>query len=69
MCTYAYGGEDPHALVMVVDHNSGGMAGDAWVSSQVDKLLGYAADGGGGNPMMRFEAIEPQRPAPCSSSP
>ena len=38
-----------------------GMARDAWVSSQVDKLLEQATGRGGGNPMLLFEEIEPQQ--------
>ncbi|MBX6166342.1 MAG: hypothetical protein IRY84_01655 [Thermobispora bispora] len=61
VCTFAYDGEDPHALVMVVDYNMGGMARDAWVSSQVDKLLEQARTEAAGDPMLRFEEIEPQQ--------
>ncbi|GAA5060302.1 hypothetical protein GCM10023259_047190 [Thermocatellispora tengchongensis] len=54
-------GEDRHALVVVVDYNMRGMARDAWVSSQVDKLLEQASAEAGGNPMLRFEELEPQQ--------
>src|SRR3954465_11620903 len=37
--TYTYGGEEHHALVVVIDHNERGMVVDAWVSSPVGKLL------------------------------
>ncbi|MFB9252302.1 hypothetical protein ACFFWE_29055 [Sphaerisporangium melleum] len=53
--------EDAHALVVVVDYNMRGMARDAWVSSQVDKLLEKAGREAAGNPMLRFEEIEPQQ--------
>ena len=39
VCVFSYAGEEPHALVMVVDYNAGGMLRDGWVTSQVDKLL------------------------------
>lgn len=61
VCTFAYNGEDKHALVVVVDYNMGGMARDAWVSSQVDKLLEQAEAEAAGNPLLRFEEIEPQQ--------
>ncbi|MBN6057568.1 hypothetical protein JYK22_36940 [Nonomuraea sp. RK-328] len=55
------GGQERHALVMVVDHNMSGMARDAWVSSQVDKLLEQARAEAAGNPMLVFGEIEPQQ--------
>ncbi|WP_049573041.1 hypothetical protein [Nonomuraea sp. SBT364] len=70
ICTFAYRwnedstprhNQDRHALVMVVDHNMSGMARDAWVSSQVDKLLEQARAEAAGNPMLLFEEIEPQQ--------
>jgi hypothetical protein len=73
VCTYTYGGEERHALVLLVDHNhgahpdaerrltSGGMVRDAWVSSQVDKLLDHCRREGRDNPLMRFEQMEPGR--------
>ncbi|WP_433224084.1 hypothetical protein [Microtetraspora malaysiensis] len=61
VCTFAYNGEDTHALVVVVDYNMRGMARDAWVSSQVDKLLEQARLEAAVNPMLRFEEIEPQQ--------
>ncbi|MEV0201428.1 hypothetical protein [Nonomuraea sp. NPDC050691] len=57
----AAGGQERHALVMVVDHNMSGMARDAWVSSQVDKLLEQARAEAAGNPMLVFGEIEPQQ--------
>ncbi|TKK87230.1 hypothetical protein FDA94_18425 [Herbidospora galbida] len=59
--TFAYNGDDTHALVLVVDYNMRGMARDAWVSTQVDKLLEQAGLEAAGNPMLRFEEIEPQQ--------
>jgi hypothetical protein len=53
VCVYSYAGEEPHALVMVVDYNAGGMLRDGWVTSQVDRLLERcraASEGDGGHP-------------------
>lgn len=61
ICTFAYSGQDRHALVLVVDHNMSGMARDAWVSSQVDILLEKARVEAAGNMMLLFEEIEPQQ--------
>ena len=44
VCVFSYAGEEPHALVMVVDYNAGGMLRDGWVTSQVDKLLERCRD-------------------------
>jgi hypothetical protein len=41
ICVFSYAGEEPHALVSVIDYNVGGMLRDGWVSSQVDKLLDH----------------------------
>lgn len=61
VCTFAYSGKDRHALVMVVDYNMRGMARDAWVSSEVEKLLEQARAEAEANPMLLFEEIEPQQ--------
>jgi hypothetical protein len=47
VCVFSYAGEEPHALVVVVDYNAGGMARDGWVTSQVGKLLDYCRETGG----------------------
>jgi hypothetical protein len=41
ICVFSYAGEEPHALVSVIDYNMSGMIRDGWVSSQVDKLLDH----------------------------
>ena len=41
ICVFSYAGEEPHALVSVIDYNASGMIRDGWVSSQVDKLLDH----------------------------
>jgi len=44
VCVFSYAGQEQHALVVVVDYNTGGMACDGWVTSQVSKLLEYCSD-------------------------
>jgi hypothetical protein len=44
VCVFSYAGEEPHALVMVVDYNANGMLRDGWVTSQVGKLLDRCRD-------------------------
>src|ERR1700734_599971 len=39
ICVFSYAGEEPHALVCVIDYNKGGMIRDGWVTSRVEKLL------------------------------
>jgi hypothetical protein len=39
VCFFSYDGQEPHALVMVVDYNADGIIRDGWVTSQVIKLL------------------------------
>jgi hypothetical protein len=39
ICVFSYAGDEPHALVCVIDYNTSGMIRDGWVSSQVNKLL------------------------------
>ena len=62
VCVYSYAGEDPHALVMVVDYNAAGMLRDGWVTSQVDRLLERcraASDVAGGQPArVSFSQVE-----------
>jgi hypothetical protein len=41
VCVFSYAGQEQHALVVIVDYNTGGMARDGWVTSQVSKLLDY----------------------------
>jgi hypothetical protein len=44
ICVFSYEGEEPHALVSVVDYNADGMLRDGWVTSRVDKLLDHCRD-------------------------
>src|SRR5258708_2793658 len=48
VCIFSYAGQEQHALVVVVDYNTGGLARDGWGTSQVTKLLDYCRDGSGG---------------------
>ena len=48
VCVFSYAGHEQHALVVIVDYNSGGLARDGWVTSQVAKLLEYCQDPGSG---------------------
>jgi hypothetical protein len=59
VCLFSYAGEEPHALVAVVDYNAYGMLRDGWVTVQVNKLLDHCrrahpAEAGGS-----FGAIDP----------
>ena len=44
ICVFSYAGEEPHALVTVVDYNAGGMIRDGWVTSRVGKLLDHCRE-------------------------
>jgi hypothetical protein len=44
ICVFSYAGEEPHALVSVVDYNAGGMIKDGWVTSRVTKLLDHCRE-------------------------
>jgi hypothetical protein len=39
VCLFSYAGTEPHALVMVVDYNAGGVLRDGWVTAKVGTLL------------------------------
>ena len=49
VCVFSYAGEEPHALVAVVDYNSGGLLRDGWVTTQVGKLLDHCSQLHGGD--------------------
>jgi hypothetical protein len=44
VCVFSYAGEEPHALVTVVDYNADGMIRDGWVTSRVGKLLDHCRE-------------------------
>src|ERR1700761_564608 len=61
ICVFSYAGEEPHALVSVIDYNAAGMIRDGWVSSQVDKLIALCsrrASVRGGQPEDAFRQID-----------
>ncbi|HLK02328.1 MAG TPA: hypothetical protein VKU39_20800 [Streptosporangiaceae bacterium] len=57
ICVFSYDGEDPHALVCVVDYNNGGMIRDGWVTSRVSKLLAHCREASG-TPRDGFREID-----------
>jgi hypothetical protein len=59
ICVFSYAGEEPHALVSVVDYNSEGMIRDGWVTSRVDKLLEHCTQAAAGKPADKFRQIDP----------
>jgi hypothetical protein len=62
VCVFSYAGEEPHALVMVVDYNAGGMLRDGWVTSQVDRLLERcAAASSGAAARSSFSQVDPSQ--------
>ena len=69
VCVYSYAGEEPHALVMVVDYNAGGMLRDGWVTS---RSTGCSSAAGRPGPRMaavprglRSARSKRRRPAAC----
>jgi len=44
ICVFSYAGEEPHALVSVIDYNTDGMIKDGWVTSRVGKLLDHCRE-------------------------
>ncbi|TDQ48218.1 hypothetical protein [Actinorugispora endophytica] len=66
VCTYRYerdyDAEDTeHALITVIDHNSGGILRDAWVSTKVDRLLRHCTEEADANPMASFAPLSLER--------
>jgi hypothetical protein len=75
ICVFSYAGDEPHALVSVVDYNTAGMIRDGWVTSRVDKLLEHCRqqqgaggeggrggeDGDGARQENAFRQIEPSQ--------
>ncbi|MFC4869888.1 MULTISPECIES: hypothetical protein [Streptomonospora] len=66
--TFRYGSGDDdaesgeHALIAVLDHNSGGVLRDAWVTTKVERLLEHCrGQAEGGDPMATFTQIRPER--------
>ncbi|RCV56999.1 hypothetical protein [Marinitenerispora sediminis] len=67
ICTFRYatdpGPDDEagHALIAVVDHNSGGVLRDAWVTSKVTRLLEHCRRKAAEDPMATLSAVSPER--------
>src|ERR1700751_2162076 len=61
ICVFSYAGEEPHALVSLVDYNTEGMIRDGWVTSRVDKLLEHCREAAEGKPADAFKQIDPPR--------
>jgi hypothetical protein len=59
ICVFSYAGEEPHALVSVVDYNADGMIRDGWVTSRVDKLLEHCRQVSGAGTEDGFRQIDP----------
>lgn len=57
VCEFSYDGEEPHALVAVVDYNLGGMVRDAWVTSRVDTLLDRCRQAAEDDPLLTFTPL------------
>ena len=58
ICVFSYAGEEPHALVSLVDYNTEGMIRDGWVTSRVDKLLEHCRQAAEGKPADAFKQID-----------
>ncbi|ASU83117.1 hypothetical protein CDO52_10280 [Nocardiopsis gilva YIM 90087] len=50
--------EAGHALIAVVDHNSGGVLRDAWVTTKVERLLEHCRAEQTDNPMATFDPLD-----------
>jgi hypothetical protein len=59
ICVFSYAGEEPHALVMIVDYNADGMIRDGWVTSQVAKLLELCRKPVGESDRNGFKPLDP----------
>ncbi|MGH3327448.1 MAG: plasmid pRiA4b ORF-3 family protein [Streptomycetales bacterium] len=67
VATFGYG-EQPHAVVTLVDHNLGGMAKDVFVTDKVDAVLRQLRKDAGGNPLAVLEQIDPGEAAALLNS-
>ena len=66
VCVFSYAGEEPHALVAVVDYNAAGLLRDGWVTAQVGKLLDqcrqiHAGDSGAGGSFGPLDPAQARR--------
>jgi hypothetical protein len=58
---FSYAGEEPHALVCVVDYNADGMLRDGWVTSRVDKLVEHCRLASRASADAAFRELDPPR--------
>ncbi|WP_344102677.1 hypothetical protein [Nocardiopsis rhodophaea] len=64
ICTFRYdtdpgpADEAAHALIAVIDHNSGGVLRDVWVTTKVERLLEHCRAEQADNPMATFEPLD-----------
>lgn len=59
VATFTYTGYGPHALVIVIDYNMGGLARDAWATTRVDELLDRCRGEAEASPLLEFTEIRP----------
>ena len=57
--SFAYADEQPHAVVVLVDHNLGDLAKDIWVTDDAAGLLGQVRTTVADDPDMRLAQVEP----------
>lgn len=63
ICVFAHGANasdarPEHALILVLDHNGGGVLRDAWVTTKVDKLLDQCRERAHNDDFARFEQLD-----------
>ncbi|MGW9349253.1 hypothetical protein [Nocardiopsis flavescens] len=64
VCVFGRGDGDgasvpEHALILVVDHNAGGVLRDAWVTTKVERLLQGCRERAAADEFTRFAELEP----------
>jgi len=64
VCEFSYDGEEPHALVAVIDYNHGGMVRDAWVTSRVDTLVERCREAAENDPLVTFAPLAASKVQP-----
>ncbi|WP_046469145.1 hypothetical protein [Allosalinactinospora lopnorensis] len=67
ICTFRYDddpeaetGDAGHALIAVIDHNTGGVLRDAWVTTKVDRLLAHCRRKTADDLMASFTTLTPE---------
>jgi hypothetical protein len=61
VCLFSYAGEEPHALIMLVDYNAHGMLRDGWVTSRVETVVERCRSLGGGPAGGSFQPVHGAR--------